>query len=249
MHGLYWRCHLGSISSGLEPRGAGGGLGCMGVDGLLHFCLVGPAFSHPQPHAWKSPGTLHAGQSDEFQVAGGLVGGHRNLKTPAWRCSQLLSHHPPEGAAGALGVLGAQKSAVLGVPQSVCRKGGQDVSITHLVLGTSISPDSHPCCSRYPDSACSASEDTLPSLFPPCPASHLEGEGRATTQRGEVATGVPTSLSAPLRSEAAFKADSSLFGGQCPLPTLAPPNCVQIAPVTHSCLPGARGSEGLLPLC
>ena len=104
---------------------------------------------------------------------------------PAWRCSQLLSHHPPEGAAGTLGALGAQKSAVLGVPQSVCRKGRQDVSVIHLDTGNSVSPDSYPCCSRCPDSACSAPEDPLPSQFPPCPASHLEGEGLATTQRGD----------------------------------------------------------------
>lgn len=166
----------------------------------------GAAFSHSQPHAWKSPGTLHASQSDEFQVAGGLVGGHRNLRTPAWRCSQLLSHHPPEGAAGTLGVLGAQKSAVLGVPQSVCRKGGQDVSVTHLATDNSVSPDSYPCCCRCPDSACSAPEDPLPSLFPPCSASHLEGEGLATTQRGEITIGMPISFSAPLGSEAAVRA-------------------------------------------
>lgn len=134
----------------------------------------------------KSPGTLHASQSDEFQVAGGLVGGHRNLRTPAWRCSQLLSHHPPEGAAGTLGVLGAQKSAVLGVPQSICRKGGQDVSVTHLATGNSVSPDSYPCCCRCPDSACSAPEDPLPFLFPPCPASHLEGEGLAKHSVGRL---------------------------------------------------------------
>ena len=222
----------------------------MGISGLLHFCLVRPAFSQPQPHAWKSPGTLHAGQSDEFQFAVGLVGGHRNLRTPAWQCSQLLSHHPPEGAAGTLGALGAQKSAMLGVPQSVCRKGGQDVSVIHLDTGNSVSPDSYPCCSRCPDSACSAPEDPLPSLFPPCPASHLEGEGLATTQRGEVATGVPTLFVCTSGIRSSYQStNSSLFGGQCPLPTLAPTNCVQIAPGTHRCLPVAAGSEGLLPLC
>lgn len=65
------------------------------------------------------------------------------------------------------------------------------MSITHLVIGTSISPDSHPCCSRYPDSACSAPEDALPSLFPPCPASRLEGGGWQQHNVGRLQQGCP----------------------------------------------------------